>query len=320
LRRQLGPSQLSGDGRTAERRVTPSGLLDLAIVYLIWGSTYLGIRVAVREGAGFPPFALGFTRLVVAGALLFAWSAFRGLRLRLTRTEMITLAISGLLLWPGANGLVSWAEQRADSGYAALLVATVPIWTAAIDALVSRRRPSMRLGVSLLVGFAGVTVLAAPRLLASGGIDAFSVVLLLIAPICWAVGSVLQMRRPVSVSPWVGAAYLHAFGAMGFAVLTLLMREPLPRPTAAAWGAWAYLVIAGSLIAFPAFVRILAKLPTNIAMTYAYVNPVVAVILGWMILSEPVTPVMLVGMALVLAGVWGVFGERAGVRRTPDRS
>ena len=300
----------------SERQVTPAGVANLFVVYLVWGSTYLAIRLAVREGDGFAPFTLGLTRLVAAGGLLFAWAAIRRMRLRLSRSEFVTLALCGLLLWPGANGLVNLAEQRADSGYAALLVATVPIWTAAIEILLDRRRPSGRLIASLAVGFTGVAALAAPRLAGAAPIDAISIGALLLAPVSWAIGSVMQVRRPVGVRPLVGAAYLHAFGAAGFAVIAVAAHEPHPWPSSTAWGAWAYLVVAGSLIAFPAFVRVLRTLPTNIAMTYAYVNPLVAMLLGWMVLREPVTPSMLAGMTLILAGVWGVFRSR-GRNTTP---
>ncbi|MFC2078505.1 EamA family transporter [Candidatus Bipolaricaulota bacterium] len=106
-----------------DKQVTAKGLAYLATVYLVWGSTYLAIRFAVREGSGMPPFALGAMRTLIAGSALLAWGALRGMRIRLSKSEFITLAVAGLLMWPGANGLVNWAEQRADSGYAALLVA-----------------------------------------------------------------------------------------------------------------------------------------------------------------------------------------------------
>ena len=291
------------------------GLANLAVVYVVWGSTYLAIRLAVREGAGFPPFALGAFRVLIAGGLLLGWAALRGVRVRLTRPEWITLAIAGLLMWPGANGLINWAEQRADSSYAALLVGSVPIWAAVIEAVLDRRRPSWRLVLPLLVGFAGLGLLTAPRLAVAGGADALTILTLLIAPITWAVGSILQLRRPVGVSPLVGSAYLHLFGGIGFVALFLLDREPLPTPSPEAWGALGYLIVAGSILSFTSFIRSLRLLPTSVAMTYAYVNPAIAVILGWLILKEPLTPPILGGMALVLLGVWGVFREKYGGQR-----
>ena len=293
-----------------EKQITAKGLAYLATVYLIWGSTYLAIRFAVREDSGMPPFALGAMRTLVAGSVLLAWGALRKMRVRLTRSELVTLSLAGLLMWPGANGLVNWAEQRADSSYAALLVGAIPIWTALIDSLWRRQRPSWRLLAFLVIGFAGIGLLAVPRLLVAEGADLATLLMLIAAPITWSIGSLLQIHRPVSVSPLVSSAYLHLLGGVGFVFLFLVTREPWPTPTAEAWGALTYLTIAGSIIAFTAYVRTLHLLPTHIAMTYAYVNPVVAVVLGWIILREDVSFIVLSGMGLILFGVWGVFREK----------
>jgi len=298
------------DSLNQEKQITAKGLAYLVTVYLIWGSTYLAIRFAVREGSGIPPFALGAMRTLVAGSALLGWAAFRKMRIRLTRSELITLAVAGLLMWPGANGLVNWAEQRADSSYAALLVGAIPIWTALIDSLWRRQRISRRLLIFLAIGFAGVGVLAVPQLLTAEGADLATIFMLLVAPICWSIGSLFQIHRPVAVSPFVSSAYLHLLGGVGFVFLFFVTREPWPTPTAEAWGALTYLIIAGSIIAFTAYVQTLHLLPTHIAMTFAYVNPVVAVILGWIILREDVSPIVLAGMGLILFGVWGIFRER----------
>lgn len=292
------------------KQITAKGLAYLVMVYLIWGSTYLAIRFAVREGSGIAPFALGAVRTLIAGSALLAWGAFRKMRIRLTRSELVTLTLAGLLMWPGANGLVNWAEQRADSSYAALLLGALPIWTAVIDSLWRRQRPSWRLLAFLVVGFAGIGLLAVPRLLAAEGADLVTILMLIAAPITWSIGSLLQIHRPVAVSPLISSAYLHLLGGVGFVFLFLVTREPWPTPTSEAWGALTYLIIAGSIIAFTAYVQTLRLLPTHIAMTYAYVNPVVAVILGWLILREDVSPIVLAGMGLVLFGVWGVFQEK----------
>lgn len=297
---------------TPENRFTLSatGLAHLSVVYVVWGSTYLAIRLAVRAGAGFPPFALGAMRVLIAGGLLIAWGAWRRMRIRLTRAELVTLAIAGLLMWPGANGLVNWAEQRADSSYAALLVGALPIWTVVIEMILNRKRPSWRLLVSLLVGFVGLGTLTAPKLAIAGGADALTVIALLVAPITWAAGSILQLRRPVGTSPIVSAAYLHLFGGVGFAALFLWTHEPIPAPSLGAWGALAYLIVAGSIGGFTSFVRTLHLLPLSVVMTYAYVNPAIAVLLGWVFLREQITPLTLAGMVLILVGVYGVFRER----------
>ena len=148
---------------TSDRHHLPiSGLVNLVVVYIVWGSTYLAIRVAVREGAGWGPFWLGASRVLAAAAVLFLVNALRGKRLTPSRNEFGILVATGLLLWVGGNGAVNWAEQRIDSGLAALVVGSMPIWVAMIEGLIDRRPPSLMLMGSLVVGFAGLAVLTVP--------------------------------------------------------------------------------------------------------------------------------------------------------------
>jgi drug/metabolite transporter (DMT)-like permease len=286
------------------------GLLHLFVVYVVWGSTYLAIRVAVREGAGFPPFTMAATRVLVGSAILLLWGLSARERFRLTRRETLTLATSAILLWVGGNGAVAWAEQTVDSGYAALLVGAMPIWVAIMEAIVDRRRPSLRLVGALLVGLLGVAVLNGPIIMEGSVGSLVGALALMFAGISWGAGSILQRRRPVTVKPEISSGYQQAFGAMGLAVVALIMSEPKPTPTPEAWTAWGYLVIFGSVFAFTSFVKALRLLPTNIVMTYAYVNPVIAVFLGWIILDEQVTLWTLCGSVLVVMGVMGVFHEK----------
>lgn len=298
------------DLKSSVSSLDPVGLGNLLIVYLVWSSTYLAIRIAVREGAGFPPFTMGFMRAALAGILLLAWGWLRGERMQLTRREFLTLAASGLLLWLGGNGLVTFAEQRTDSGLAALMVAASPIWAALLEAMIDRRLPSLQLVLALIIGFGGIALLTAPALMTGVRADAIAILALIGAPLTWASGSVLQARRPVAHSPRTSSAYQMAFGAVGFAIVVLLLNEPLPTPTQEAWLAWGYLVVFGSLFAFTAYVTALRLLPTRIVMTYAYVNPVLAVLLGYLVLGETITGWTIVGTTLVLLGVAGVFRER----------
>jgi drug/metabolite transporter (DMT)-like permease len=284
-----------------------AGLLHLLVIYIIWGSTYLAIRVAVREGSGFPPFTVGALRTLVGGAILLALAALRRHRLRPTSSETRILVASGLLLWVGGNGLVTWAETRAESGYAALIIATIPIWIAAMEAVADRRSPPPLMIFSLLVGLAGIGVLSAPYLAGGDSRDLAALAALLVAPFCWALGSVLQRRRPVGVASQVSAAYQQLFGSVGFFAVALLVHEPAPTPTREAMLAWLYLVIMGSVVAFSSYVAALQLLPTRVVATYAYVNPVIAVLLGAVILGEAITPATIAGMVLVLLGVAGVF-------------
>jgi drug/metabolite transporter (DMT)-like permease len=286
------------------------GFLHLCVVYLVWGSTYLAIRIAVREGAGFPPFTMAATRVLVASGILLSWGLFTRARFRLSRNETLVLATSAILLWVGGNGLVVWAEKTVESGHAALLVAVTPIWVAIMEAIIDRRAPSWRLIGALLIGLAGVGVLNGPLIMEGSFGSIMGGVVLMLAGMSWGMGSILQRRRPVPIGPEVSSGYQHVFGCLGLATVALLTGEPRPTPTPAAWGAWAYLVLFGSVVAFTSFVKALRLLPTKIVMTYAYVNPVIAVFLGWIVLHEAVTWWTIAGSALVVLGVMGVFQER----------
>ena len=294
-----------------ERSIEARGIINLFIVYIVWGSTYLAIRIAVRPGSGIPPFTLGMVRILIAGILMLFISAWRRSPMRPTRKELAVLACSGVLLWTGGNGMLNWAEQRIDSSLAALLIATVPLWMVLMESVLDRRKPSSGLVLSLIIGFAGIALLSATTLQTGDMGDIVSLLALVLASISWTLGSLLQSRMPVSLSIEVSAGYQQIFGGLGFVVLVLLTGEPRPTPTTEAWLAWGYLIFVGSLIGFTAYVRILQLLPMSVAMTYAYVNPVVALVLGAVILSEPLHPTTLAGAALVLLGVAGVFRERS---------
>lgn len=288
-------------------RTNWAGLANLLIVYIIWGSTYLFIRIGVKEGSGFPPLYLSGLRVLAAGLILLAMAALKKQRLRLQKREMLLLAVSGVMLWLGGNGLVSIAEQRLHSGIAALVIAATPIYVAVIEAVIDRRKPTWLLVISLLIGLSGVALLSLPTFQAGIQADVFSVLAVMFGSLLWGIGSLLQSRKPVQVAPEVSSAYQHLAGAVALLLTALLTGSPLPHPIPQAWMAWSYLVIFGSVIAFTAFVRVLQLLPTGIAMTYAYVNPVIAVILGALVLQEPITPYTLGGMVLILVGVAGVF-------------
>jgi drug/metabolite transporter (DMT)-like permease len=240
------------------------------------------------------------------------WARLRRERLRLERREWLLLAGSGVLLWVGGNGLVTWAEMRAESGLAALIVAAMPIYGAVITSVIERRAPGWRAVGAILLGFAGVAVLSWPELRHGTTDDALAVVALLLAPLFWSLGSIWLQRRKPDLSIMAISGYQQLLGGIGFLVVVLLRGEPRPAPTTEAWLAWGYLVVFGSLVAFTSYMVTLRRLPYSVVMTYAYVNPVVAVFLGWLILDEPVTRWTLTGAALVIAGVAGIFHNRRG--------
>lgn len=290
------------------------GIFYLVIVYIVWGSTYLAIRIAVREGAGFTPFVLGSIRTLSGGLILLALGALSRQRLKLSWKDFLVLASSGVLLWAGGNGLVMVGETRADSATAALIISGTPIYVMLFEAILDRKKPSFILAFSLLVGTAGIVVLSMPLILSGLKADLLSVVVFSCASLCWAGGTLIQSRYRVGLSPAVLSGYQLLFGGIAFSFLALLFNEPLPHPSIDAWMACGYLVVFGSLIAFTSYVQVLRLLPTRIVMTYSYVNPVIAIFLGWLVLGEKITFWTVGGAVLVLLGVSGVFRERQKVK------
>ena len=285
--------------------------MHLLIVYIVWGSTYLGIRVAVQEGSGFPPMIMSATRVFAGSLILIALARFiKKQSLRLTKEEWVVLSISGLALWWGGNGLLAIAEMTVPSGYAALIISCTPIWVAIIESILDKKRPSFFLIISLLIGVAGIAVLNWPAIVAGNLNDLKGLFLLIIAGLSWGAGSIYQKRKNIHTTPEISSAVQQFTGGIALLITSFIISEPTMNPVPSAWWAWGYLIIFGSVIAFTSFVKALKLLPPNIVFTYAFVNPVVAVLLGFIILGEPITPWTFAGATLVLVGVLGVFKEQ----------
>jgi drug/metabolite transporter (DMT)-like permease len=187
----------------------------------------------------------------------------------------------------------------------------MPIWVALMESVIDRRPPSVLLSTSLIVGFSGLVVLTYPKLRDGVTADLVGILAVVFAAVSWGLGSIVLNRRSLALDPVVVSGWQQLAGGIGFAVLALAAGERLPAPTEEAWAAWAYLVVFGSLIAYTSFVYALKLLPTTVVMTYAYVNPVIAVILGWLILSEPITGYTVAAMLLIVTGVYGVFRDKS---------
>jgi drug/metabolite transporter (DMT)-like permease len=279
------------------------GLLHLFIVYIVWGSTYLAIRIAVKDGDGFSPFFLGASRATLAGLIMLTWQRLQNKSIRLTKPQFISLLVSGILLWLGGNGLVNLAEKRADSGTAALIVSSTPIWVATIESILDKKLPSRWLVLSLMLGTIGMVFLSLPVLLKGLRADILSVLVLICASLSWSIGTVYQTRNQTKLDSGVSSGYQLLFGGLALGVAAFVTGEGIPHPNLNAWLAW------GSLLAFTSFVQVLRLLPTKLVTTYSYVNPVIAVFLGWLILGEVITIPTLIGAAFILLGVASVFKE-----------
>jgi drug/metabolite transporter (DMT)-like permease len=302
----------SGEGSSASRTAGThswEGLLNLFVVYIVWGSTYLAIRITVHEGSGFPPFLMAAGRTAIGGLILLIWAKVKGEQLKLARKDAFLLVITGAMLWIGGNGLVNWAEQRIPSALTALLLASTPLWVAALESIIERRAPSILLTGSLLLGFCGTGLLSYPVLSSGVHADILSIAILFIASLSWGSGSLLQRHHGVHLSARVTAGYQQIFALPGFLLLSYLTGEPRPTPLPSAWMAFAYLVVFGSVIAIASFTRALQILPTKVLFTYSYVNPMIALFLGWFILSEPITHWTMWGAVMIISGVAGVFKE-----------
>jgi drug/metabolite transporter (DMT)-like permease len=284
----------------------------LAIVYVVWGSTYLGIRIAVEE---MPPMTGMGSRFLVAGLLLGGLLALRGVDVRVTRAQLAGATLLGLLLPLLGNGMVAIGEDMgAPSGVAALLVAAVPLWVTAYCFL-ARDRPRLWSVVGVLVGFVGLAWLVLGGR-SQGDVPLAGAVIVLAASAFWAFGSWVQPRLTLPENPFVLA--VHEMWTGGVLMISFgFLRGESPRPLeygAQTWLAWSYLVVFGSMLAFSAYVWLLANAPIGLVATYAYVNPVVAVFLGWLILDEPITSAVVVGGLVIVAAVAVVISVERPVR------
>ncbi len=278
-------------------------LAAFVAVYIVWGSTYLAIRYAV---ATIPPFTMVGARFVVSGALLYAWARLRGAP-RPTAREWRDAAIAGGLMLCFGNGAVAWAEQRVPSGLSALLVAVVPLWMVLLDWLRPHgERPRTRVLLGVVVGLAGLFVLVDPAS-DRGSLDFGAAIVLVLSSLGWAAGSVYNRygARPRSAAMSTGMQMLTGSIALFFvgASKSELRHFDIAQVSAASWIGWIYLVTFGSLIGFTAYIYLLQAVTPAKASTYAYVNPLVAVFLGWAIAGEAVTARTLLAAAIILGGV-----------------
>jgi len=293
------PTQESDAGERA--RVAAA----FAAVYVVWGSTYLAIRFAVTT---MPPLLMAGSRFAISGAILFVWARTRGAA-KPTVAEWRTAAVTGFLLICIGNGSVAWAEQRVPSGLSALLVAVVPLWMVLLDWIrPGGSRPRWPVVAGVILGLIGLGVLVGrDAVTGQGGVDALGAGVLVTASMSWAIGSVYNRHgaRPDS------AAMSTALQMLGGSVALLALGAALGETrgldvssiSLASWIGWVYLITFGALVGFTAYVYLLRNVSPAKASTYAYVNPIVAVILGWAVAGERVTSRTVLAAAIILGGV-----------------
>ena len=276
--------------------MTPRAWAALWAVYLIWGSTYLGIKVA---GDTIPAFFAVSSRFVIAGTLMAAWVAWRRGRgaLRITRRELASAVLIGLLL-PGANGILFVAERTVPTGVASLIIASVPLLVVLLRLAGGDRPPTLAIA-GVLVGFIGVALLFHPE----GGATWWGIALTGLSAVAWATGSYLSARIPLPQDAFVATTFEMLLGGLILLPFGLAQRPDPTEFAAKSLVAFAYLILVGSLIGFTAYVWLLHHVPLGTVSTYAYVNPVVAITLGVVFLDEHVTWRIALGAAIVLASV-----------------
>ncbi|MGH9195891.1 MAG: EamA family transporter [Acidimicrobiia bacterium] len=282
----------------------PLAWLSLVAVYIFWGTTYLAIRVAVET---LPPFLMAGVRYLIAGAVLYPFVRKSAPdRVDPPRTKQWkAAALIGLLLLVGGNGLVSWAEQTVPSGIAALMVGAIPIWFVSLDRIFGKAKVSWQAVVGIVVGFGGVAILVRPT--ATHSIDLFGAAALVLAPLFWAIGSLYSRSAPLPSNSLKATALEMLFGGLWLVALGGLVGEwsqlDVTAVSVRSLMGLLWLIGPGSLIGFAAYTYALMKLPTSTVGTYAYVNPVVAVFLGWLILSEEITLQTIAGGAVIVGAV-----------------
>ena len=289
----------------------------LATVYVVWGSTYLGIMIAIET---IPPLYSGAMRFLVAAPLLalgLLWRRGRG-AFTMNRREFLGAALVGVLLLTGGNGLVAVAEQHISSGLAALLVASVPLWLVLFRVLV-RDRPRALTLAGVLVGFGGVAALSLTG--SEGTSSTAGIVVILIASLSWSIGSFLSARLPMPKDPFAASSVEMLAGGTALAVVATATGEHLDfaQISGRSWLGLGYLILVGSLVGFTSYVWLLGNAPISLVSTYAYVNPVVAVLLGVLVLGEALTVAMIAGGLVIVVGVALVVSTERRGARTPPR-
>jgi drug/metabolite transporter (DMT)-like permease len=296
--------------------------LAILILYFVWGSTYLGIRIAVES---IPPFVMASVRFLIAGVVMLGAVAIvrRSAFVRPTWPQLRDCFIVGALLMGGGMGAVAWGEQTVPSGIAALLIAMMPVWVAVFGGVFLHERLPRAATLGIVVGMAGVAILVGPSIAIDGSLDTAGIIALILSPMFWAGGSVFaahKARLPDDPFTTTGLQMLSGalvLGAAGIVTGEFARFDPAA-VTSDSLVALAYLTLVGSLVAFTAYAWVLRHAPLPLIATYAFVNPVVAVALGAIVLNETVTPIQVVAGAVIVVGVALIIVSRSRMSGAED--
>jgi drug/metabolite transporter (DMT)-like permease len=299
------------EGSPVHRASRAKIVLAFGVIYIIWGSTYLAIRFAVQT---IPPFWMAGARFLLAGSILYALMRWRGTPPPLRRQWFSAAGVGTLLLVCG-NGSLSWAEQRVSSALAAILLAMIPLWMVLLDSLrKSGPRLKARVASGLVIGLVGVGILVGPaRLWGSSRVDILGTAALMFSAFCWSVGSLYSRGANLPPSPFLAAAMEMLTGGAMLIVLGFLIEGGQPHWRVISLRSTAgliYLVAFGSLLGFTAYIWLLSVVSTSRVATYAYVNPVVAVFLGWALGGESISARELLATAIIIAAVVLILSHR----------
>src|SRR5215831_4517203 len=279
-------------------------IVAFALLYVLWGSTYLAMRIIVRD---LPPYVAGTVRYLAAGPIMLAACAVMGKKISLTRRDLGRLLVIGILLLSIGNIGVLWGEVYVSSGLASLIVALVPIWVVMIEAWIFRAGRMTPKGLfGLAIGIVGLLVLLWPRIVSGshGRLELLGCAILATGSFFWALGSIFSHRFNLTVDVFASAAWQMTLGGLVNGAVALVTGQfQKTHWTFSALGSIGYLVIFGSWIGYSSYIYLLEHVPTPKVATYAYVNPIVAVFLGWIILREHVDMFMLLGTAIIIASV-----------------
>jgi len=279
-------------------------VLAFASVYIIWGSTYLAIKFAIET---IPPFLMAGVRFLISGVILYGWARMKGAP-RPSRIHWKSAAVVGVLLLLGGNGGVVWAEQRVASGVAALIVAIVPVWIALMEwKSPGGKKPGWQVSAGLVAGTVGLLLLASPGASLGAHVDLIGAAVLVFATLSWATGSIKAKHSPLPESPLLSTGMEMLMGGAALVLAGVLTGE-LGQINVAAMSSksllsFVYLTTFGSLVGFTAYIWLLRVGSPTRAATYAYVNPVVAVFLGWLLAGEAITPRTILATLVIVGGV-----------------